>query len=118
MQAAVSTGRLATINRDDTGVTVVQDGELRAEWAPAQATVIFRDHEVEQRCTPAWAGLLGLLTLPLFGVGLLFFFIRESRLVRRRRATVLVGGLPMVSVEAVGPVRARAPRLVPQAALA
>lgn len=118
LQPTVAPGRLATINRDDAAVTVVQDGDLRAQWTPEQATATFRQREVEQRYTPAWATALGLLSLPLFGLGLIFFCIRGTRLTSFTRVTVLVGGLPMVSVEDVGTVCAVAAEPIRQAVVA
>lgn len=117
LHRAVAVGEPATVTDDETTVVVLQDGRIRAEWPASGATVAVHRRDVERRCTPLWAIVAAVATLPLFGLGLVFLLIRRPRLTPCTTVTVLVGGLPMVRMEQLGRARAETPLLSSRLAL-
>ncbi len=100
----IQVGRLATLTQDGVTISIVQDGTPREQWNAEDATVSVARTDVPERYTPGWAIALGVLGIFFFLIGILFFFVKETRYVPRITTTLTAAGRPVVSIETSGAV--------------
>lgn len=87
-----------TIRLRDDGVPVMHDGTICLEWGTNEATVSVSQIEIAERYHPTWAIVLGIVGLLVFLLGVLFFFVKETRYVTKYRSSVEVGGQTIVVI--------------------
>lgn len=100
----IQVGRVVTLTQDAETISIVQDGTPREQWNTDDATVSVARTDVPERYTPGWAIALGILGILFFLIGILFFFVKETRYVPRITTTLTVAGRPVVTIETNGAV--------------
>jgi hypothetical protein len=95
-------GRRAVVVRRDDRVTIRQKGRVLGQWSGDEARLRTSRNYVTDSKTPSWAVVLGILLLPLFFIGIVFFFIRQEGYVSVVTVSVIVDGRSVITLERHG----------------
>ncbi len=97
-QPGVVLQQYGTISVVDDQILLEQNGQIVGTWSNTEAAVTVQNSQRAERYLPGWAIALGILGLLFFLLGILFFFVRQTRWVTESSASVTVGGVPVVSL--------------------
>ena len=98
-QPGVVLQQYGTISAVGNQILLEQNGHIVGTWSDTEAAVTVQSTQRAERYLPGWAIALGILGLLFFLIGILFFFVRQTRWVTETSASVTVGGVPVVSLQ-------------------
>ena len=100
-QPGVALQQYASVATVGDEILLEQNGQTLGRWSTSEASVSVQTTQRAERYTPGWAIALGILGSFFFLIGILFFFVKQTRWVNESAASITVGGVAVVSLHVV-----------------